>query len=95
MLNPTSSGMVALHCDVPEAVPDCPKLFDHVTDATLPPAVPVKTIEVADVETDVDPGDVMASVSDPPEPPVCPPPLPLPPPDCGGEPALCRVIEMD
>lgn len=59
VLNPFSSGTLTLHCDVPTAVPDCPKLFDHVTDATatLSEAVPLNTIEEADVEIEVDPGE--------------------------------------
>jgi hypothetical protein len=61
VLNPTSSGMVALHSEVPVAVPDCPKLFDQVTDATatLSDAVPLNTIEAADVDGEMEDGETM------------------------------------
>lgn len=61
-LNPVSNGMLALQFDVPSATPDCPKPFDQATDTTGPVAVPLKMIEAAEVDTDVDPGEVIASV---------------------------------
>lgn len=89
VLNPVSSGMVTLHWDVPVAVPDCPKPFDQVTDATLPVAVPLNKIDEADVETEVDEGDVMVSAIDP-LPPEVPPDEPPDEPD--DEDAFWRVI---
>lgn len=64
-LNPVSSGMPALQFDVPSATPDCPKPFDQATEATGPVVVPLKVIEAAEVDTDVDPGEVIASMIGP------------------------------
>lgn len=64
VLNPVRSGIDAVQLDVPEPTPDCPKLFDHAMDAA-PAAVPAKVIDAALVETAVEAGEVMASVTDP------------------------------
>jgi len=64
VLNPVNSGTLTLHCDVPAAVPDWPKLFDHVTDATatLSEAVPLNATEEADVEIEVEAGDTIVKL---------------------------------
>jgi hypothetical protein len=51
-LLPTSSGIAAVHCVVPEAVPAPPVLVDQVTLATpdASEAVPVKFSEASVVE---------------------------------------------
>jgi hypothetical protein len=68
VFDPTSNGTVALHCMVVVPIPDAavpapPVLVDHVTEVTptLSLATPLKTIDAADVETDVEEGDVMVS----------------------------------
>jgi hypothetical protein len=68
VFDPTSSGTVAFHCVVPvvpvrDAVPDPPVLVVHVTEVTptLSLATPLKTIDAADVETDVEDGVVMVN----------------------------------
>jgi hypothetical protein len=68
VFDPTSSGTVALHCVVlvvptPDAVPAPPVLVDHVTEVTpaLSLAVPLNTIDAAEVETDVEDGDRMVN----------------------------------
>lgn len=78
VLNPTSSGTLTLHCAVPAAGPDWPKLFDHVTEATLPDAVPEKTIDAALVEAEVPAGEAMVNVG------ALPPAGALPPEDGAG-----------
>jgi hypothetical protein len=76
-LEPTSSGIAADQLFVPLAVPELPVLVDHVTfvTPTLSLAVPLKAMVVADVETEVPPGDptvkVGGVVSDPLEELVC------------------------
>jgi hypothetical protein len=54
-LNPTRSGITALHCVVPEAVPALPVLVDHITLATPEgsDAVPLNVNEASMVATDV------------------------------------------
>ena len=63
LLEPTSKGMVAVHLVVPAAVPEPPVLVDQVTAATptLSLAVPLKTMDAAEVEIAVDEGEVMVS----------------------------------
>jgi hypothetical protein len=63
VFDPTSNGTVALHCVVPAATPTPPVLVDHVTEVTptLSLAIPLKTIDAAEVETDVDDGVMMVS----------------------------------
>lgn len=63
MLFPTSSGTLADQFVVPEAVPESPKDVDHFTDVTptLSLAVPLTVKLAEEVETTVDPGDVMFS----------------------------------
>lgn len=63
VFDPTSNGTVALHCVVPVDVPAPPVLVVQVTDVTptLSLAVPLKTIDAAEVETDVDAGDIMVN----------------------------------
>jgi len=54
-LNPTSSGIAALHCDVPEAVPVPPEFVDQVT-LTIPErsdAVPRNVSTASVVANDV------------------------------------------
>ena len=60
---PTISGIVALHCVVPLAVPDAPVLVDQVTlfTPTLSLAVPLNSMEDAEVETPVDEGELIVS----------------------------------
>ena len=55
---------MALHCVVPEATPDWPTFVDQFTAVTptLSLAVPLTTIEAADVEMEVEEGDVIVSV---------------------------------
>jgi len=55
--------MVALHCAVPDAVPDPPVLVNQVTEVTptLSVAVPLKAIDDADVDTEVDEGVIIVS----------------------------------
>jgi hypothetical protein len=62
-LDPTSKGIVAVHCVVPRALPAPPVLVDHVTAVTptVSLAVPLKTIVAAEVEIDDDEGDEMVS----------------------------------
>ncbi len=64
---PTSSGIVAVHCAAPEAVPEAPVFVDQVTDAipALLAAVPLKGIDAAVVETEVAAGDAMTSAGGP------------------------------
>lgn len=59
--DPTRSGIDADQLVVPAANPDCPVFVAQVTAATptLSLAVPLKLIDVAEVETDVDDGDVI------------------------------------
>ncbi len=61
---PTSSGIDALHCAVPDAVPAEPVFVLHTTDATatLSDAVPLKIIDAADVETAVAEGELIVNV---------------------------------
>jgi hypothetical protein len=63
VLEPIRSGTVALHCVVPEATPACPTFVDQVTAVTptLSVADPLKTMEAAAVEIEVDEGEVMLS----------------------------------
>ena len=63
VLEPTSSGICAVHCVVPAAVPDPPVLVAHViaVTPTLSLAVPLTTIEVAAVEITADEEEVIAS----------------------------------
>jgi hypothetical protein len=61
VLEPASSGIVALHRVVPLAEPECPVLVDQVTEVTPALAIPAKTIEEAAVEIEVADGVVMAS----------------------------------
>ena len=74
---PTSSGIAADQLFVPLAVPEPPVFVDHVTFVApkLSLAVPLKAMVVADVDTDVPPGDktvnVGGVVSDPLEKSVC------------------------
>jgi hypothetical protein len=62
-LLPTSSGTLADHFVVPEAVPESPVEVVHVTAATptLSLAVPLTAMEAADVATIVNPGETMLS----------------------------------
>lgn len=55
VLKPTSSGIVALHCVVPKAVPEDPVLVDHVTLATpeRSEAVPLNCRDARVVAKDV------------------------------------------
>ena len=57
-LNPTSKGIAAVHCVVPDAVPAPPVLVDHVTLATPEgsDAVPLNVSEACVVASDVDDG---------------------------------------
>jgi len=57
-LNPTSSGIVAVHAVVPDAVPAPPVLVDHITLATPDEseAVPLNVNEASMVATEVDDG---------------------------------------
>src|SRR5690242_864029 len=61
VFDPTSTGIDAVHCVVPEAVPEAPMLVDQVTfvTPTLSDAMPLKTIDAALVETLVPPGAVI------------------------------------
>jgi hypothetical protein len=74
---PTSNGIAADQLLVPLAVPELPVLVDQLTfvTPTLSLAVPLKAMVVADVDTDVPPGEptvrVGGVVSDPLEEPVC------------------------
>ena len=62
-LLPTSSGTVADHLLVPEAVPEYPVELIHFTAATptLSLAVPLNAMEAEDVATIVSPGDMILS----------------------------------
>lgn len=59
VLKPTRSGTLTLHWAVPIAVPDWPKLFDQITDATLPVVVPENVIDALLVDTEVPAGEAM------------------------------------
>jgi hypothetical protein len=63
VFEPTSNGIVADHAVVPLALPAPPVFVDHVTAVTptLSLAVPVKTIDDAEVEIDDDEGDAIVS----------------------------------
>ena len=63
VFDPTSSGIVAVHCVVPAAVPDWAVLVDQVTDVTPAPslAVPLKTMVADEVAIEVDEGLVIVS----------------------------------
>ena len=62
-LLPTSSGTLADHLLVPEAVPEYPVELVHFTAATptLSLAVPLTAMEEEDVATMVDPGETIVS----------------------------------
>ena len=62
-LLPTSSGTLADHLLVPEAVPEYPVELVHFTAATptLSLAVPLTVMEEEDVATMVDPGETIVS----------------------------------
>jgi hypothetical protein len=62
-LDPTSSGTVVLHAEVPVAVPEIPNVFDHVTfvTPTLSLEVPWIVNEVAAVDAVPVEGDVIIS----------------------------------
>jgi hypothetical protein len=61
-LVPTSNGIDAVHCAVPEAVPAPPVEVDHRTEVTpvLSLAVPLNKIEADEAETMLPAGDAMA-----------------------------------
>lgn len=66
VLVPTSSGIAeALHCSVPVAVPELPVEFVQVTEVTLAPAMPLKAMVAAEVDTMVIDGEAMASEGGP------------------------------
>jgi hypothetical protein len=62
-LVPTSKGIVADHCVVPEATPDAPVEVVHFTAVTptLSVAVPLKTIVPEYAEAMLDPGERIAN----------------------------------
>jgi hypothetical protein len=61
---PGINGTDTLHCVVPAAVPAPPVLVDHVTEftPTLSLEVPVNMMLDAEVETNVDEGEVMVTL---------------------------------
>jgi hypothetical protein len=104
VLFPTNKGITADHDVVPVAVPELPVDVVHCTEVTPSPAVPLKEIFAAEVDTIVEAGEVIeivgGAVVDPdpdpgfvltvPAPPVVPVPvLPVVPvPVAGGAPAV-------
>lgn len=65
LLVPDTSGTVADQLAVPLAVPDPPVELDHVTEVTSPDAVPAMVIEAAEVDTIVNPGEVIFKAGGP------------------------------